>query len=109
MQATTTIPIVMVSTGDPIGTGLVTSLARPGGNVTGNTILGAELAGKRLQLLKDVLPSVSRVAFMWNPANASHISHLREMQAAARGLGLTLQPVEVRAPHEFESAFLKMT
>jgi ABC-type uncharacterized transport system substrate-binding protein len=108
MQATTTIPIVMVSTGDPLRTGLVASLARPGGNVTGNTILGAELSGKRLQLLKEMLPNVSRVAFLWNPANASLISHFNEIQAAARALGLTLQSVEVRDPKEFESAFLKM-
>ena len=109
MHATTTIPIVMVSTGDPLRTGLVASLARPGGNVTGNTVLGAELAGKRLQLLKDILPNFSRVAFLWNPANASLISHFNEIQAAARALGLTLQSVEVRDPNEFESAFLKMT
>ena len=98
----------MVSTGDPLRTGLVASLARPGGNVTGNTILGAELAGKRLQLLKDILPNLSRVAFLWNPANASQIPHFNEIQAAARALGLTLQSVEARAPNEFESAFLKM-
>jgi putative ABC transport system substrate-binding protein len=108
MQATTTIPIVMVSIGDPLRTGLVASLARPGGNVTGNTILGAELAGKRLQLLKDILPNFSRVAFLWNPANASQIPHFDEIQAAARVLGLTVQSVEVRDPTEFESAFLKM-
>lgn len=71
-QATTTIPIVMMGVGDPVGAGLVTSLARPGGNITGNTILGPEVAGKRLQLLKEVIPSLSRVAFLWNPDNASH-------------------------------------
>ena len=108
MRATTTIPIVMVSTGDPLRTALVASLARPGGNVTGNTILGAELAGKRLQLLKNILPNLSRVAFLWNPANASHISHFEEIQAAARVLGLKVQSVGVREPNEFESAFLKM-
>jgi putative ABC transport system substrate-binding protein len=108
MQATTTIPIVMVSIGDPLRTGLVASLARPGGNVTGNTILGAELAGKRLQLLKDILPNFSRVAFLWNPANASQIPHFDEIQAAARVLGLRVQSVEVRDSTEFESAFLKM-
>jgi putative tryptophan/tyrosine transport system substrate-binding protein len=109
MQATTTIPIVMVSTGDPLRTGLVASLARPGGNVTGNTILGAELSGKRLQLLKDILPNVSRVAFLWNPANTSQVSHFNEIQAAARALALTLQSVEVRDPKEFDSAFVKMS
>jgi putative ABC transport system substrate-binding protein len=108
MRATTTIPIIMVSIGDPLRTGLVASLARPGGNVTGNTILGAELAGKRLQLLKDILPNFSRVAFLWNPANASQIPHFDEIQAAARVLGLRVQSVEVRDSTEFESAFLKM-
>ena len=66
-QATTTIPIVMIGIGDPVGAGLVASLARPGGNITGNTILGPDVAGKRLQLLKEVIPSVSRAAFLWNP------------------------------------------
>ena len=108
MRATTTIPIVMVSTGDPLRTALVASLAHPGGNVTGNTILGAELAGKRLQLLKNILPNLSRVAFLWNPANASQITHLDEVQVAARVLGLKVQSVEVREPNEFESAFLKI-
>ena len=108
MQATTTIPIVMTSAGDPLRSGLVTSLARPGGNVTGSTQLGAELAGKRLELLKDTLPNVSRVAFLWNPANESHIPYLKEIQAAARALSLTLLSVEVRSMREFESAFAGM-
>ena len=71
-QATTTIPIVMMGVGDPVGARLVSSLARPGGNITGNTILGPDVAGKRLQLLKEVIPSLSRVVFLWNPDNASH-------------------------------------
>ena len=108
MQATTTIPIVMVGTGDPLRSGLVASLARPGGNVTGLTQLGADVAGKRLQLLKATMPNVSRVAFLWNRANASHIPYFNELQAAARGLRLTLQSVEVQEPHEFERAFAGM-
>jgi putative ABC transport system substrate-binding protein len=108
MQATTTIPIVMVGTGDPLRSGLVASLARPGGNVTGLTQLGAELAGKRLQILKDTVPKLSRVAFLWNPENTGNVSYFKEMQAAARELRLTLQSVEVRALHEFESAFAGM-
>jgi putative tryptophan/tyrosine transport system substrate-binding protein len=108
MKATTTIPIVMVGTGDPLRTGLVASLARPGGNVTGTTQLGAEVAGKRLQLLKDTLPSVARVAFLWSPANASHAPYLRELQAASRGLSLTLQSVEVNNPDDFDKAFVGM-
>jgi ABC-type uncharacterized transport system substrate-binding protein len=108
MKATTTIPIVMVGTGDPLRSGLVASLARPGGNVTGLTQLGAEVAGKRLQILKDIVPNVSRVAFLWNRANVSHMPYFNELQAAARGLRLTLQSVEVQEPHEFEKAFAGM-
>jgi putative tryptophan/tyrosine transport system substrate-binding protein len=108
MQATTTIPIVMVGTGDPLRSGLVASLDRPGGNVTGLTQLGAEVAGKRLQILKDAVPNVARVAFLWNPANASHVIYFGELQGAARGLGLTLQSVEVREPQEVERAFAGM-
>jgi putative ABC transport system substrate-binding protein len=108
MQATTTIPIVMVGTGDPLRSGLVASLARPGGNVTGVTQLGAEIAGKRLQILKDTVPKASRVVFLWNRANASHRPYFNDLQAAARGLRLTLQSVEVQEPHEFERAFADM-
>jgi len=86
-QATTTIPIVMIGVGDPVGAGLVPSLARPGGNITGNTILGPEVAGKRLQLLKEVIPSLSRVAFLWNPDNASHPAQLAEVRGAVATLG----------------------
>jgi ABC-type uncharacterized transport system substrate-binding protein len=70
-QATNTVPIVAISVGDLVAAGLVTSFARPGGNITGNTILGTEVVTKRLQILKDVIPSVSRVAYLWNPDNAS--------------------------------------
>src|SRR6516165_9972344 len=87
-QATTTIPIVMLGIGDPVRSGLVTSLARPGGNITGNTILGPELAAKRLQLFKEALPTISRVAFLWNPNNASHAAYLDEWKAAALALGV---------------------
>ena len=108
MQATTTIPIVMVGTGDPLRAGLVASLDRPRGNVTGLTQLGAEVAGKRLQILKDAVPNVTRVAFLWTRANASHVTYLEELQSAARGLGLTLQSIEVREPQEVEWAFARM-
>ena len=108
MKATTTIPIVMVGTGDPLRSGLVASLARPGGNVTGVTQLGAEVAGKRLEVLKDAVPNVSRVAFLSNRANASHRPYFNDLQAAARGLRLTLQLVEVQGPNEFERAFADM-
>jgi putative ABC transport system substrate-binding protein len=104
-QATTTIPIVMIGIGDPVEAGLVSSLAQPGGNITGNTILGSDVAGKRLQLLKEAIPTVSRVAFLWNPDNASHPAQLAELQRAAEILGMKLLPVAVRNPDEFISGF----
>jgi putative tryptophan/tyrosine transport system substrate-binding protein len=103
-KATTTVPIVSVS-GDPVGLGLVASLARPGGNVTGLTNLTSELAGKRLELLKEVVPRISRVAVLWNPDASSSALRMRETDAAAASLGIKLQPVEVRAANDFERAF----
>jgi putative tryptophan/tyrosine transport system substrate-binding protein len=107
-QATTTIPIVMMGIGDPVGAGFVASFNRPGGNITGNTVLGPEVAGKRLQLLKEVVPSLSRVAFLWNPDNASHPGQLAELRLAVETLGIKLLPVAVRSPDEFDSAFAAM-
>ena len=107
-QASTAIPIVMAPTGDPVSTGLVASLAQPGGNITGLMQLGAGLAAKRLELLKAVVPNLSRVAFLWNPANVDQKSHFNEAQAGARALGLTLNSVEVRRGEEFERAFATM-
>src|SRR6266487_315895 len=107
-QATTTIPIVMVGIGDPVGAGLVSSLARPGGNITGNTILGPDVAGKRLQLLKEVIPSLSRVAFLWNPDNDSHPAQLTELQVAVQTFGMKLLPLAVRSSDDFDSAFATM-
>jgi putative ABC transport system substrate-binding protein len=104
-HATTTIPIVMVGVGDPLRTGLVTSLARPGDNITGSSIMGAELGAKRLQLLTEVVPHVSRVAFLWNPANPANVLHFEDLQAGARALGVALVSVAVSRPDEFESAF----
>lgn len=104
-QATPAIPIVMVGIGDPLASGLVSSLARPGGNITGTTILGPEIGAKRLQWLKEAILRVSRVAFLWNPANASNAVHFEGAQAGARALGVTLQSVEVSSPNQFESAF----
>jgi putative ABC transport system substrate-binding protein len=108
-QATTTIPIVAVAISDPVGQGLVASLARPGGNVTGLATLYPELAVKRLGLLKETLPGVSRVAVLWNAANPGNVIILRGVQAAARTLGVTLQLREVRGPDDFETAFAKMS
>jgi ABC-type uncharacterized transport system substrate-binding protein len=104
-RATTTIPIVMVGTGDPLTTGLVASLARPRGNVTGSTQLGAGLATKRLEMLKETVPKLFRVAFLWNPANPDQKSHLHEVQVGARSLNVALQSTEVRNREDLELAF----
>jgi len=103
-RVTRTIPIVMAAAGDPVGTGLVATLAQPGGNVTGLSNFSAELAGKRLQLQKEVLPGVSRVAVLWNSANPVAALLMRETETAARTLGLQVQSVEVRRPEDFENA-----
>jgi putative ABC transport system substrate-binding protein len=111
-QATTTIPIVTPVMGDPVGDGLVASLARPGGNITGLTFLGPELVAKRLELLTEALPSVSRVAALWHRgayAERTTSAMVQETEAAARTLGVQLQLVEVRGPDEFERAFSTMT
>ncbi len=108
-QATTTIPIVMAKVGDPVRTGLVASLARPGGNITGSTILGAELSAKRLQLLKETVPTLSRVALLWNPANPANRLHFEDIQLGAKALGVALQSVEIRSPDGFDSAFTAIT
>ena len=107
-QATTTIPIVMISIGDPVRAGLVPSLARPGGNITGNTILGPDVGAKRLQILKEAIPTISRVAFLWNPDNASNVLQFREVQAAAPALGVTVASVSASPRIEFETAFAAM-
>ena len=108
-RATTTIPIVMTNASDPVGSGLVASLARPGGNITGLSLLSPELAGKQLELLKETVPKVSRVAVLWNPANPVHTLILRQAEVAARSLRLQLQILEARGPNEFDSAFSAMT
>jgi putative tryptophan/tyrosine transport system substrate-binding protein len=108
-QATRTIPIVMSVVIDPVGSGLVASLARPGGNVTGLTIMASDLVGKQLELLKEVVPKVSRVALLWNPDNPGSAPQLRQAEAAARALGVRLQPLEARDPQEIDSAFAAMT
>jgi putative ABC transport system substrate-binding protein len=107
-QATSTIPIVMVSVGDPVGTGFVASLARPGGNVTGLSNNDAGLAAKRLELLKAALPKLSRAAVLRNPANPSAEPQFRETESAARSLAIEVQPVDVWDPKEIEAAFSVM-
>jgi putative tryptophan/tyrosine transport system substrate-binding protein len=102
-KATTNIPIVVVVSNDPVESGLVASLARPGGNITGLTYVHDMLAGKSVELLKDTVPSVSRVAILWNPNHAD--PEFRETQRAARALGVQLQSLEVGEPPDFEGAF----
>ena len=103
--ATSTIPIVIVAVGEPVKAGLVASLARPGGNVTGLGLLTSELSGKRLQLLADVLRNVPRVALLMNPGNPVHAVFLEETRVAAQSLGVQLQPLGARTPGEIEKAF----
>jgi putative ABC transport system substrate-binding protein len=110
-NATKTIPIVMVGRGiDPVEAGVVESLAHPGGNVTGLTLLSTELGGKRLELLKEAVPKLARVAVLYDPAIPSSVLEVKEvLPAAARGLRLTLQPWEVRAADGFEKVFAAMS
>ena len=109
-NATKTIPIVMTGGGaDPVVAGLIESLARPGGNITGFTILSRELGGKRLELLKEAVPKLARVAVLYDPVNPSSVRELKEvLPVAARALRLTLQPWEVRAAGDFERVFAAM-
>lgn len=104
-KATGTIPIVIATSGDPVGTGLVRDLARPGGNVTGLTSLTPEMAGKRLELLRAAFPTFLRVALLWNPNNPSATNAWREAEAAARALGVMQSSLEVRKPGDIGPAF----
>ena len=107
--ATTTIPILMV-VGEPVGAGIVPSLSRPGGNITGLALNNAEVAGKRLQLLKEAIPKLAHVAVLANQANRSFTAlHLAKIRGAAERLGITVQPVEARGPGELVDAFSAMT
>jgi putative ABC transport system substrate-binding protein len=111
-QATRTIPIVFTAAADPVASGLVTSLGNPGGNVTGLSLLGPELVGKRLQLLTQAVPGVSRVAVLWQPGGSGERTDrnlLKEADVAARALGVQLQVVEARSPENFDRAFSDMT
>jgi putative ABC transport system substrate-binding protein len=106
-HATQTIPIVIPTALDPVGTGLVESLARPGGNVTGLTSMHPDVVGKRLELLKEVVPRLSRVVVFWNTANPANASAWHETQAAADALGLRLHSQDVRGPQDIEGAFAR--
>jgi putative ABC transport system substrate-binding protein len=107
-QATSTIPIVMIGVGDPVRARFVTNLARPGGNVTGTTSLGPELIGKRIEILKECVPGLARVAFLWNPDNDSNLAFLEELIIAVPALGLQLISVPMRTSEEYEGAFAAM-
>ena len=107
-SATTTIPVVFVGSGDPIAEGLVSSLARPGGNVTGLAIIaGVDIVGKRLELLKEIVPGVTLVAMLWNPTNPSHVAALKEVAGFARSLRVEIKPMAARGPEDFEGAFAR--
>jgi len=108
-NATKTIPIVFAAISDPVVTGIVASLAQPGGNLTGLTVMAPELSGKRLELLKEAFPRVNRVAFLWNPSSAGDLVLLKETEAAARVLGLQVQSLEIRSVNDFDSAFATAT
>jgi putative ABC transport system substrate-binding protein len=108
-QQTQTIPIVMANSTDPVGTGFVASLARPGGNVTGLSALSPELSGKRLGLLREVIPGLARVAIIWNPDVRGALFDYKETEAAARSLRLQLQSVEVSRSEDLDRAFSAVT
>jgi putative ABC transport system substrate-binding protein len=108
-HATATTPIIVVGVGEVVETGLVTSLARPGGNITGSTLMFAELSTKRLELLKQVVPRIAVVAVLWNAGTPAKAIDWRETQVAARVLGMTLQSREVSDPNGFDRAFTAMT
>jgi putative ABC transport system substrate-binding protein len=104
-HATTTIPIVFTGVGDPVGTGVVSSLAHPGGNVTGVSIMATELSGKRLEILREMVPKVSRVAMLWNATNPGMVLRAHEIEAAATKLGVTIQSLGVHDLIAFDHAF----
>ena len=107
-QITTTMPVVMGNAADPVGTGLVASLARPGGNITGLSDFNLGVVTKRLELLKEMVPSASRVAVLLNPANPTNPLQLKEIQAIAPALGVTLLPLEVKGADDIDPAFTAM-
>jgi putative ABC transport system substrate-binding protein len=108
-QATSTVPIIFFAVGDPVGSGIVASLARPGGNVTGVTNLTAELSAKQLELLKEIVPGLTQIAVLRNPRNPVSALNMRWTELAAQALGVQLHVVDVHDPSEFEAAFLSIT
>jgi putative ABC transport system substrate-binding protein len=107
-NATTTIPIVMSGAADPVASGFVASLARPGGNITGLSLQSPELAGKRLELLKEIVPKLSRVAFLAHRSDPAHKLFIKEAQDIAPRIGIQIQPLAIQGPEEFEVAFSAM-
>ena len=108
-QATKTIPIVMIAPGDPVGTGLIEGFARPGGNVTGMTLMTRDIQGKRLELLKEIVPTMSRVANLWNPLNPATQRDFSELEVAARTLGIAVHSAQVRTSTELSAALASIT
>jgi putative ABC transport system substrate-binding protein len=108
-RQTSTVPIVMAFSGDPVGTAMVSNLARPGGNITGLSFMSSDLAAKRLELLKQTFPRIARVAVLYLPAEVSTAPELRETEAAARTISVTLQPLDVRHPDDLEPLLAKAT
>src|SRR5918996_2095925 len=104
-KATTSIPLVMIAVGDPVGTGLIASLSHPGGNITGLTSIAADLEGKRLELLREVVPTLSHVAVFWNPASPFQVVSEKEVQAAAQLLRIKVLSLGVQAQEQFDNAF----
>jgi putative ABC transport system substrate-binding protein len=107
-RATKTIPIVAISSGDPIGSGLVTSLAHPAGNITGNTILGPDIVTKRLQILKDAIPTAERIAYIWNPENSANAEVLEDLRKAVPLFHMTLISLTARTTVDFDRVFARM-
>ena len=101
-RATSQIPIVMTLAADPVGSGLVPNLAHPGGNLTGMSALASDLAGKRVELLKELVPKAKRVAILWNPSNQSKVTEWKDTQIAAQSVGVILVPVEAQTPAELD-------
>jgi putative ABC transport system substrate-binding protein len=108
-RAKPTMPIVFAVAGDPVAAGLVASLTRPAGTVTGLAVLGAEMSPKRLELLREMVPGLTRIAALWNPGNSSSVPELKATEAAARTFGLQLQSVEARDARGLDAAFAAMT
>jgi putative ABC transport system substrate-binding protein len=108
-RATSTIPIVLSAVVDPVVSGIVPNMARPGGNITGVSLLNVELSGKALQLLKEAVPGISRVAVMWNSSNRSHDDIMKSTEAAAATLGVTLERLDVRKPDDLPAALDAIT